>query len=161
VRTHALRADGRHDEAIALAEQVLGPWPSYVGDTKWWLMIELIDAALAAGRPEALRAVADRLETVPFVHRTPMMLSCMHRARGNLREPGFEAEFTAAEDALREIAALFPLGQVLVEHAEALAAAGRGDEAAPLCDEARAIFERLRAAPWIERAAAIGAAAAA
>jgi hypothetical protein len=90
-----------------------------------------------------------------------MMLSCMHRARGHLEEPGFEAEFTAAQDALRSIAAPFLLGQVLVEHAEVLAAAGRGNEAAPLRDEARAIFERLRARPWIERAAAIGATAAA
>jgi tetratricopeptide (TPR) repeat protein len=161
VHAHALRAEGHHDEAIAVAEQILGPWPSYVGDSKWWLVVELIDAALAAGRPEALRAAVDRLEALPFVHRTPMMLSCMHRARGHLEEPGFEAEFTAAQDALRSIAAPFLLAQVLVEHAEVLAAAGRGNEAAPLRDEARAIFERLRARPWIERAAAIGAAPAA
>ena len=28
---------------------------------------------------------------------------------------------------------------------------GRFDEAQPLLDEARAIFERLRATPWLER----------
>jgi class 3 adenylate cyclase/tetratricopeptide (TPR) repeat protein len=159
VQTHALRMGGRFDEAIALTENVLGPWPSYVGDSKWWLMLELIDAALGAGRPEMLRAVADRLEELPFVHRTPMMLSCMHRARGHLHEPGFEAEFTAAEDAMRSIAAPFPLAQILVEHAEALVAAGRANEAGPLRDEARAIFERLRATPWLERATAAAAAA--
>jgi hypothetical protein len=39
----------------------------------------------------------------------------------------------------------------LLEHAEWLAGDGRGQEADPLAAEAREIFERLRATPYIER----------
>jgi hypothetical protein len=41
---------------------------------------------------------------------------------------------------------------VLLEHAEWLAARDRRDDAAPLLEEAEAIFERLGARPWSERA---------
>ena len=51
----------------------------------------------------------------------------------------------------RELAMPFPMAVALLEHGEWLAANGREDEAGPLLDEARAIFERLRAAPWLER----------
>jgi hypothetical protein len=45
-------------------------------------------------------------------------------------------------------AAAFPLAVALLEHGEWLAP----DEAAqPLLEEARAIFERLGASPWLER----------
>ncbi len=48
------------------------------------------------------------------------------------------------------------LGQVLLEHSELLHACGRDTDAAPLKAEAIVIFERLRAAPWLERARQVG-----
>jgi hypothetical protein len=45
----------------------------------------------------------------------------------------------------------FELAVVLLEHAEWLAGEGRLEEAEPLAAEARAIFERLRARPYLER----------
>ena len=42
-----------------------------------------------------------------------------------------------------------------LEHGEWLVARGRGDEAEQLLAEAREIFERLEATPWIERANAV------
>jgi hypothetical protein len=39
----------------------------------------------------------------------------------------------------------------LVEHGEWLIAQGRPEEASSLLDEAREIFERLEARPWVER----------
>jgi hypothetical protein len=45
---------------------------------------------------------------------------------------------------------------VELEHAEWLTAESRGEEAAPLVEEARAIFGKLNAAPWLERAEKIG-----
>ena len=48
------------------------------------------------------------------------------------------------------------LAQVLLEHAELLHAYGRDTDAAPLKAEAIVIFERLRAAPWLQRAQAVG-----
>jgi len=43
-----------------------------------------------------------------------------------------------------------------LEHGEWLAGQGRRDEAEPLLAEARETFERLEAAPWLERAAQLG-----
>ena len=40
---------------------------------------------------------------------------------------------------------------MLLEHGEWLAEGGTADEAEPLLAEAREIFERLGAAPWLER----------
>jgi hypothetical protein len=40
----------------------------------------------------------------------------------------------------------------MLEHAEVLLAAGDPAGAEPLVAEARAVFEELRAAPWVERA---------
>jgi hypothetical protein len=46
----------------------------------------------------------------------------------------------------------FLLAQVLVEHAELLAADDRAGDALVLAGEAREIFAELRATPWLERA---------
>jgi hypothetical protein len=43
-----------------------------------------------------------------------------------------------------------------LEHAERLAEQGRAAEAEPLLADARQIFERLEAMPWLERAMAVG-----
>jgi hypothetical protein len=61
------------------------------------------------------------------------------------------AGFRAAADLLREVEQPFALAVVLLEHAEFLAAEGRAEDAGALIDEAREIFGRLRATPWLER----------
>ncbi|MFN8232399.1 MAG: hypothetical protein U0V56_02580 [Actinomycetota bacterium] len=45
----------------------------------------------------------------------------------------------------------FWMGVTLLEHGEWLMGQGRPHDAEPLLDEARGIFERLRATPWIDR----------
>ena len=61
------------------------------------------------------------------------------------------AGFVAAADLFREVELPFERAVVQLEHAEWLAAEGRAEEAATQAGEAREIFERLRATPWIER----------
>jgi hypothetical protein len=61
---------------------------------------------------------------------------------------------TAARE-LEEIEAPFNVAQILLDHAELLSGERREDEAAPLLAQARAIFERLGARPWLERADAL------
>ena len=61
------------------------------------------------------------------------------------------AGFAAAARILQEAGATFARAEVLLVHAEWLAAEGRLDEAAPLASEAREVFERLRATPYVER----------
>jgi hypothetical protein len=48
------------------------------------------------------------------------------------------------------------LATVLLEHAESLNSRGRAADAVPLLTEAREVFERLGARPWLERADRIG-----
>ena len=50
---------------------------------------------------------------------------------------------------------VFHLAVTELEHAEWLVSEGRTDEAEPLLAEARATFEQLEAAPWLERTAAV------
>ena len=45
----------------------------------------------------------------------------------------------------------FWLGVTILEHAEWLLSVGRGDAAASLVAEAREIFQRLEARPWLDR----------
>ena len=71
--------------------------------------------------------------------------------RGELDE--VERRFKGAAGLFREIATPFYLAVTELEHGEWLAGQGRPDEADPLLSEAREIFERLGATPWLERAA--------
>ena len=64
-----------------------------------------------------------------------------------LVEPGFKA----AAGMFREIGLPFPLAETLIEHGEWLVQQGRPTDAEPLLREAREIFERLKAKPWLDR----------
>jgi hypothetical protein len=76
---------------------------------------------------------------------------------------GAASGFTAAAATFREFGAPFWLAITLTEHGEWLVSAGRVEAAEPLLAEAREIFERLEAKPWLTRveAAAAGRRAAA
>ena len=62
--------------------------------------------------------------------------------------------FKSAAGLFRELGMRLPLAVSLLEHGDWLVAQGRAAEAAPLLDEAIAIFELLKARPWVERARA-------
>ena len=82
-----------------------------------------------------------------------------HRARARLAGPG-EAAFAdhaAATARFRDLGIRFWLAVSLLEHAEALIADGRSEEAEPLLSEAREIFTELAARPWLDRVEAISA----
>ena len=64
-----------------------------------------------------------------------------------------ERRFKRATGLFRELAMPFYMAVTLLEYSEWLRARGRADDAEPLLAEAREIFERLEATPWIERAA--------
>ena len=75
-----------------------------------------------------------------------------HGAQHCIRDSATAAAgFAAAARILQEAGATFARAEVLLVHAEWLAAEGRLDEAAPLASEAREVFERLRATPYVER----------
>lgn len=62
-----------------------------------------------------------------------------------------ERDFKRAGADFRELRTPFWLAVTLLEHGKWLAGQGRSDEAEPLFAEAREIFERLEAKPWLER----------
>jgi class 3 adenylate cyclase/tetratricopeptide (TPR) repeat protein len=62
-----------------------------------------------------------------------------------------EPDFKAAAGLFREMAVHLWLAVTLLEHGEWLVAHGKDEEAHPLVAEAREIFERLRARPWLDR----------
>jgi hypothetical protein len=121
-----------------------------------------VDAALLVGdtaRAEGLLASAEAMGhgLVPQSVRAQAM-----RFRARMAAAGGDADradrlFRGAAGLLRELATPFPMAVALLEHAEWMAAAadGHAREADAGLAEARAVFERLRATPWLERAARV------
>lgn len=94
-------------------------------------------ALMPARRPQSLRAHEGRIAA----------------RLGALQGEGdaVEARYHSSAAAFRGIGMRFWLAVTLLEHGEWLTAVGRADEAQPMLDEARALFEQLRARPWLER----------
>jgi class 3 adenylate cyclase/predicted ATPase len=121
--------------------------------------VAALDAALAAGDLDGTEQLLRRIEALPPGHRPPFLRAQASRFRARLAEARGEHEhvdqgFKTAAQIFREYSLPFWLAVVQLEHAEWLARQGRDDDAAPLLSEAREIFERLKAAPWLQRAAA-------
>ena len=86
----------------------------------------------------------------------PSLLALGERTSARLAaaraEPsGAERGFTRAIALFRDMGMPYWLAATLTECAEWLTELGRADEAAPMFAEARDIFERLEAKPWLER----------
>jgi hypothetical protein len=64
--------------------------------------------------------------------------------------------FKGAAGLFREIAVPFYMAVTLLEHGEWLVEQDRSEEAKPFLAEAREVFERLRARPWLERLEKVG-----
>ena len=97
-----------------------------------------------------------RIDSIPPGRRPPSLRAQSARFRARLaaargEHEGVEQGFKTAAGIFREHGLTFPLAVTELEHGEWLVAQGRGDEAEQLLAEAREIFERLEATPWIER----------
>jgi ATP/maltotriose-dependent transcriptional regulator MalT len=145
-------ADGRLTDAIADAETAIDA-ASTLGygqqGAKHALTVAL-EAALALGDEAKARALIAIVEEAPPGRRAPYLEAQAQRFRARL--DGDLAGFEAAERIFREHELPFWLAVTRLEHAEALAADGRADEAEPLLAEARETFDSLAATPWLERA---------
>jgi tetratricopeptide (TPR) repeat protein len=164
-RTIALRALGEDQAALDAALPVALDVRA-VNEDRREAYIEAGLAALALGDEATLERLIAFVDELTPARRSPLMRAGAARFAGLLAQR--RGDLTAADERLfaairelREIEAPFVLAQVLVEHAEVLARAGRVDEAALAVVEASTILERLRAAPWLERARAVTAAVAA
>jgi class 3 adenylate cyclase/tetratricopeptide (TPR) repeat protein len=146
------RAEGRFQEALAdgqatiEASRTLGiPAQS----TKQGI-VESVEAAFALGESATIEELLALIESVPTGTRPPYLDAQAKRFRARL--DGDPSGYAAAAERFRVLSLPFWLAVTLLEHAEL-----SGD--ASLLDAAREIFEGLKATPWLERAASIGAAA--
>jgi class 3 adenylate cyclase/tetratricopeptide (TPR) repeat protein len=117
------------------------------------------NAALELGKiDEAERLIASIDKLPPGKY--PQLLRALggrFKARiASLHGDAADAErfFRGAIGLFRELAVPFHLAVAELELAELLVAHGREDEAGPLLGEARDVFERLEAQPWLERVVA-------
>ena len=119
-----------------------------------------VEAAFKLGdhaKAEELLAVVEALPP----GRYPQFLrahSLRFRARLSSRgetEQRVEDLFKRAVGHFRELAIPFSLAVAELEYADWLAGRGRAEEAETLLAEAREVFERLEARPWLERAEAV------
>jgi len=157
-RARLLRAEGNSAEAMATAEKALAG-VAHLGLTHAMtkrIVVEAVEAALDLGdtaKAEELLGIVQRArpgQVTPFLRahaaRLAARLSAL-RDDADSVEPGF----LAAEQGFRDLDTPFDLAVSLLEHAEWLVARGGTAEAEGLLAEAREIFGRLQAAPWVER----------
>ena len=149
---------GRYQEALQDATQCLGLVDTgmNVGWVKVYAPIHVI-AALGAGDLSTARAGLQRLAGLPPGLLTPFARGVRDSLEARLRAAegstdGVADLFESAAETLRAGGLPFALATSQLAHAEWLAAQDRGEEARAPLEEARAIFERLRARPWLERA---------
>jgi class 3 adenylate cyclase/tetratricopeptide (TPR) repeat protein len=164
IASHALarctlaRAEGRLVEALAKAEEVLAqiddlgvehPFSRLAFANSLEIAFAHGDFAFVDRRLEWFRKLppADHL---PSWSAHALRAEALLAARAGESEDA-ERKFKQAAALLREIGTRFWLACVLLEHGEWLTEAGRAGDAEPLLSEAREIFERLGAAPWLER----------
>jgi class 3 adenylate cyclase/tetratricopeptide (TPR) repeat protein len=153
-----LRAEGRYEAAFAASQDVV-PQRRVIGRLR--VAEALVEAAEAAFALGDLGRVEALLEEVKRGHRidVPQYLGAqVARLRARLATSRDEVE--AAEHGFKQACALFRelgmpfwLGVSLLEYGEWLVNESRVDEAEAQLAEARVIFDRLEARPWLERAA--------
>jgi hypothetical protein len=154
-----LLAEGQAQEALAAAarsaEGNLGD--GNVGTGALGLSAA-VAAALALEDVSSIHPLLDRFRELSPAERSPVVDA--HIARAGALVAAHEGDqatgragLRVATATFREFALPFWLAVTQLEHGELLVRLGRSGEAEPFLAEARAIFERLRAQPWLERLA--------
>ena len=143
-----LRLEGRPREALAAADSALALGLE-LGTTfinVKLCLVEVLEAAFAVGDRGEVERRLEMIEGLRPGERPLLLEAQAHRFRSKLN--GDEAGFRAAAALFRELETPFWLAVTLLEHGEAAGSA-------PLVDEAREIFARLEATPWLARCDAL------
>jgi tetratricopeptide (TPR) repeat protein len=161
-----LRAEGNPREALDAATRALETREmlNIASETIKEAFLEAVEAAFDLqdlGRVEDVMAI---VENEPPGKRPQYLQAHIHRFRARVAltrgEGEVERGFKAAAGSFRELGMPFWLAATLLEHGEWLVAQDRRDDASPPLTEAREIFERLGARPWLDRVEALVPAAA-
>jgi class 3 adenylate cyclase/tetratricopeptide (TPR) repeat protein len=160
VNATVLSAEGRYEEAFAASEEALAA-AELLGagisvDVKVGLS-EALESAFVLGRFETVEELLARIEAIPPGKQSPFLGALAARYKARLaaargQDDSVEQGFKTASAVFREHGLMYHLALTELEHGEWLVAQGRAEEAERLLAEAREIFERLEATPWLERA---------
>jgi class 3 adenylate cyclase/tetratricopeptide (TPR) repeat protein len=147
---------GRLEEALAEAEEALSTRGTLGLRTSALQLAIAADIALELGRIDTVERLLLIAESASPAEVSRFLRASVARLRARLAalagdHEAAESGFASAETVFREISSPFWLAQTLLEHAEWLIGAAQPEEAEPLLEEARSIFERLGTQPWIER----------
>jgi tetratricopeptide (TPR) repeat protein len=120
-----------------------------------------VESALELGDVDRAEHLIAAVEALPPGRRPRLSHAQAVRFRAriaSLRRDADEAEhlFMTAVSLFRELGVVFYLAVAQLELGEWLRAQGRDEDAEPLFAEARDIFERLQAQPWLERLETFG-----
>ncbi len=149
----ALRAEGKLREALETAESAL-EGRAHLGITFLTVklaLVEALEAAFALGETDRVQEFLGIVDALRPGECPPLLEAQAHRFRAKLNAE--EADFRAAATLFGELEMQFWLAVTLVEHGELLVEQGRTETAEPLLAQAHETFERLGAAPWLERTA--------
>jgi class 3 adenylate cyclase len=149
-QAHVLRAEGRLSEALAVASTGIDQGVGTTFLSVKLCLVEALESAFALGDRTKVEELLDTIAALRPGERPPLLEAHAHRFRSKLT--GDEAGYQAAAVQFRELELPFWLAVTLLEHAEA-----SGSQS--LLVEAREIFARLQAAPWLERAGEVRAGA--
>jgi class 3 adenylate cyclase/tetratricopeptide (TPR) repeat protein len=150
-----LRAERRLEEALAAAQElvdaveILGAGSQSVKAG----FVHALEANFALDRRDRVEELLLRIESMRPGELSPLLRAQAARFRGRL---GNEEAYKNAAGIFREFGLVFWLAVTQLEHGESLVAQGRVEDAEPLLTEARETFERLEAAPYLDRLAAVG-----
>jgi class 3 adenylate cyclase/predicted ATPase len=153
-----LRGRGRLEEALAAAREALEGriklGAVFTGAKAGF--VEAAQAALALGDTKTVEELLGIPAALGAGEATPSWRGHAARIRARLDASrseiiGVEERFETAAELFRQISVPFWLAVTLTEHGEWLTEQGRGEEALPILSEAREVFERLKARPWLDR----------
>jgi class 3 adenylate cyclase/tetratricopeptide (TPR) repeat protein len=159
MRALTFRSEGRYSDALAASDEGLEALEFYGGGVSADAKIAIaegLELGLALGRFDHVEELLARIDAIPSGRRPPSMVAQAARYRARLaaarnEHDAVEQGFKTGEAVFREHGLTFFVAATELEHAEWLAGRGRSEEAEPLLAEAREIFERLAATPWLER----------
>ena len=143
-------------EATLKASEEMGLSQEYVKEA----LVVALEASVKLERFDKTEELLGLIDALPPGHLPQFLQAHSMRFRAQVANTadGAEAErlFKGATGLFRELAVPFYLAVTQLEYAEWLERQGRSDDSIRLVAEAREVFERLEARPWLERTERVG-----